>query len=162
MSGRPVVPDPAVPSHVGIVSPVPEATMRVLDATVAGPWFLSHDAELSVWMTGHAVAQGVHLTTWWSVSGPTHIEIVQAVPGTIWDVSATVLHHVGYWVPDLAVASSALAAAGSPVEVHGVDGAGMISVFAYHRAPEGLLIELTDGRRREAVTAAIRELGEEG
>jgi hypothetical protein len=156
MSGRPVVPDPAVPSHVGIVSPVPEATMRVLDATVAGPWFLSHDAELSVWMAGHAVAQGVHLTTWWSVSGPTHIEIVQAVPGTIWDAPAPVLHHMGYWVPDLAVASGALNAAGSPVEVHGVDGAGVITTFAYHRGADGLLIELTDGSRREAVAALAR------
>jgi hypothetical protein len=162
MSARAVVPDPAVPSHLGIVSPDAEATVGLLDATIAGPWLLGHDAELDVWTAERGSARPVHLTSWWSVSGPTHIEIVQAVPATIWDVPETVLHHVGYWVPDLAGASAALAAAGSPVVVHGVDEDGAISTFAYHRGPDGLLVELTEGRRRAGLIAAIRDLGEAG
>jgi Glyoxalase/Bleomycin resistance protein/Dioxygenase superfamily len=88
----------------------------------------------------------VTLTATVSVQGPPYVELVQANP-TVYPWNATTNFspsHFGYAVHNLAAASDALVAAGFPriatVAVPGVDA----SIFAYHRGPGGMIIELID------------------
>jgi Glyoxalase/Bleomycin resistance protein/Dioxygenase superfamily len=88
----------------------------------------------------------VTLTATVSVQGPPNVELVQASPAVYpWNATATFSpSHFGYAVHNLAAASDALVAAGFPriatVAVPGVDAA----IFAYHRGPGGMIIELID------------------
>jgi hypothetical protein len=85
-----------------------------------------------------------------SVQGPPYIELVQGVSGqgeNPW--KATPDHsptHTGYAVRDLAGDSDALVAAGWPRTIT-LDVPGQsASIFAYHRGPGGIAIELFDAQ----------------
>lgn len=79
-----------------------------------------------------------------SKEGPHHIELCQAVPGTVWTVPGPGhAHHLGYWVDDVAGATAALVAAGSP-HVASVAIGGRPPMCAYHRTDSGLLVEVVD------------------
>jgi Glyoxalase/Bleomycin resistance protein/Dioxygenase superfamily len=88
----------------------------------------------------------ISLTATVSVQGPPYVELVHADPAVYpWNATATSSpSHVGYAVHNLAAASDALVAAGFPriatVAVPGQDAA----IFAYHRGPGGMIIELID------------------
>jgi hypothetical protein len=73
-----------------------------------------------------------------SVGGPPAIEMWEAVPGTPLDAPGdTVLHHIGYWVDDLAAEGRRLEDQGWPcfMSAHSV---------AIHRGPGGILLEPCD------------------
>jgi catechol 2,3-dioxygenase-like lactoylglutathione lyase family enzyme len=78
----------------------------------------------------------------YSIQAP-HLELVQAVPGTIWSAMAdAAAHHLGYWVDDLAAAAAALERAGYRQEARpaGND----LSRFAYYTDDDGFRIEVVD------------------
>jgi hypothetical protein len=82
----------------------------------------------------------------YSARGPHRIELVQAIPGTLWEVPRPGrAHHLGYWSDDVPAMSAALAARGLPLAAR-ADGPAPIVM---HRAPSGLYVELVDRSLRE-------------
>jgi len=74
-----------------------------------------------------------------SLGGPFAVEVRQAIPGTPLDMpQAGGLHHIGYWVDDLATEAERLHALGYPS--HATAGASPL----LNRGPAGTLIELCD------------------
>ena len=74
-----------------------------------------------------------------SLGGPFAVEVWQAIPGTPLDMpQAGGVHHIGYWVDDLAAEAKRLDALGYP----GYATAGTTPLL--NRGPAGTLIELCD------------------
>lgn len=90
----------------------------------------------------HTIVGGAEATSTvtftYSCQGPPHLELIQAVPGTVWQPGPG-LHHVGVSVDDVGVAAASLEANGFMMEVFAAD-----SGWAYVRSPVGLRIELVD------------------
>jgi hypothetical protein len=90
-----------------------------------------------------------------SVEGPHHIEVMQSIPGTLWQVSAPGrAHHIGYWVDDVAAVSAALAARGSPRVAAVALAEEGDAMCAYHRSASGLYFEIVDRRFHRALLGA--------
>jgi hypothetical protein len=76
-----------------------------------------------------------------------HIELVEALPGTVWDRTAVgALHHIGYFTDDLAAAQASLEANGFTMEVCGLDDTGQVDSFAYFTDSNGVRIEVVHRR----------------
>ncbi|HEY8339518.1 MAG TPA: VOC family protein [Egibacteraceae bacterium] len=89
---------------------------------------------------------------------PPHVELLERVPGTLWERSTGPgqLHHLGLWSEDLAEESAALARRGAPLQVTFDDPDGGVHGFAYHRMPSGALVELVDAGARPAMERWLR------
>jgi hypothetical protein len=72
------------------------------------------------------------------------IEVIQAIPGTVWVPSAgSGIHHLGYWSDDVEGDAARLERTGYVMEALGrvPDGT---APWSYHRAPGGFRVELVD------------------
>jgi hypothetical protein len=129
--------------HTGVV--VPELDQAMDDATEFGGyrWMTPLAVDMTVWTaTGGATEIGLRFA--YSLNAP-HLEFVQAIPGTPWAwVPGRAVHHLGYWVDDLGVASAAFAARGRPIEVCGGNDPENPTQFTYHLGTDGIRIELID------------------
>ena len=73
------------------------------------------------------------------------LELIEAVAGTHLTAPAgTGLHHLGYYVDDLAASSRALTAMGVPFICGGFAGEACPTSWAYHEMADRTLIELVD------------------
>jgi hypothetical protein len=89
--------------------------------------------------------QTVELHVVHSLEGPPYIELIECVPGTVWDLpSHGEIHHVGFSTSDLDAACSALEERGMTRLVSGTRDAGTADVFAYFRAISGPIVEVID------------------
>jgi len=87
----------------------------------------------------------VHLSVAWTLAGPVHVELIEGLPGTVWEPRPTgYLHHLGYQVDNLVAASEGLVAAGMQVEVTRWQESGRPLGFAYHTVPGGFRVELAE------------------
>jgi hypothetical protein len=83
----------------------------------------------------------VELRVVYSRSEP-RVEIIQAVPGTVWEpVSGSGIHHLGYWSDDVAADGARLVEQGYVEEASGLGGGGS-AMWSYYRAPSGPRTEL--------------------
>jgi hypothetical protein len=90
-------------------------------------------------------------TMCYSVDAP-HLELMQEVPGTIWECNEhSNLHHIGVWSDDLAADGATLRGSGCPMQFCGRAGDEAPASFAYHRNDLGVRIEIVDGAMREAM-----------
>jgi methylmalonyl-CoA/ethylmalonyl-CoA epimerase len=91
--------------------------------------------------------------------GPPHVELLRTVPGSpVWKPVPGV-HHLGFVVDDLAVASAELERRGAPLWMAGLKDGHAPTGCTYHRDPLGLVIELLDhavAERLDARRAALR------
>jgi hypothetical protein len=89
----------------------------------------------------------------YTAEGPHLLELVTAIPGTLWSVSPPgYAHHTGYWCDDVAGVSAALSAKGLPlVATVGTDQVDGPATAVYHRGRSGLYIELVDRTYREVL-----------
>lgn len=133
--------------HTGIVVDDLAAAMDEYGEELGVTWY---EGGADVRMT---TDEGVRtVTTKYALSkeGPHHVELGQSIQGTLWSVTKPGhAHHLGYWVDDVAAASTALIERGSPV----VATIGMSDeappMCAYHRTPNGLFVEVVvRGMRR--------------
>jgi hypothetical protein len=69
------------------------------------------------------------------------VEVIRAVPGTLWEPSDSGIHHIGYWSDDVAADSAALVEKGWATEAVGVRPDGT-PYWSFHRSPTGPRIEL--------------------
>ncbi|MET0900639.1 MAG: VOC family protein [Mycobacterium sp.] len=129
----PTVLNPADFFHTGIVVDDLDAAAKDLTAIGGYRWTTPMTNIVAV-----RIGSEVHNVTFrmsYSVQAP-HLELVQAIPGTLWTPApATAAHHLGYFVDDVPTASRKLSAAGFAFEA-GTD------VFAYHNNPLGVRIEI--------------------
>ena len=87
------------------------------------------------------------------------LELLEAVPGTHLAARAgTGLHHLGYYVDDLAASSKALTALGIPYVCGGFAEEVSPASWAYHAMSDGTLIELVD--RQTAPTRTMLTVGQ--
>lgn len=141
--------------HFGLVVPdIAEAIGHV--ESVYGVRMVDLGPSTSAWLDhGCRIEPHTHIAL--SADGPPYLELLQAVPDTVWQVLPG-LHHIGYVVDDLAVAAQDLAAAGLPVVLQDVNDTGHPVRATYHRDPLGpiveLMSELTAGRMRSRLAAA--------
>ena len=95
-----------------------------------------------------------HLTTAWS--SPPGIELILNSPGSIWTSEEPIhLHHLAYWVDDLAETSRRLESEGLPLELFFDDGSRTLTRWAYHRQPDGLRIELISNSIRDRLETQL-------
>jgi Glyoxalase/Bleomycin resistance protein/Dioxygenase superfamily len=137
------------PFHAGLVVADLRQTMDELSGAFGLGWSSLRESDTSVWTpTGR-----VDLTFrgGFSQPGPTRLELIEAIPGTLWNgPNSTNLHHVSFWSSDLAADSRSLVEQGFPlVATTWTDGGESTpSLFAYHRKNSGPYMELLDERER--------------
>ncbi|MFW3169298.1 VOC family protein [Geodermatophilus sp. CPCC 206100] len=143
--------------HTGLVVEDLETAMAELTAVLGLTWTPVEDRELPVVTPDGPLT--VRLRWVYSRRGPCRLELLEPVPGTVWErpvqpsSGAGGAHHVGVWAEDLAAASDELVAAGYPRVLTFDDGSGGAARFVYHRLPTGPLVELVDAARRPALEA---------
>jgi hypothetical protein len=135
-------------SHIGIVVKDLEKGLREFGSSLEYDWVTTYDAETPV-RSGDGSVRVVRVQTRWATIGPPHIELIQSVPGTVWETqNDSEIHHIGFWVDDLAAASERLAKLGFPLEATFDSESSQPTAFAYHSRPGAVRIELTDSSRR--------------
>jgi hypothetical protein len=144
-------------SHIGVVIKDHERDIGSLRQIFGYDWVITHDALLPIRHESGEVTQ-THIKTWWSTTGLPHIELVQAVKGTVWEPrDAPYIHHMGYWVSDLSAASKRLAGLGMKLQATVDDGTGVPKIFAYYQQHDGMRLEIADGSRAERLLEALRQ-----
>jgi hypothetical protein len=92
----------------------------------------------------------------YSAQGPLHLEVLEAVAGTVYDPGrGTHIHHLGYWTEDFASDLAAACADGWSLEVSMHDEAGRPAIFAYLTRPARMRVELVDAVGRPALEALL-------
>ncbi|TPG37339.1 VOC family protein [Mycobacterium hodleri] len=126
--------------HAGLVVPDMVAATRRLSAASGYTW--TRPVEASLVVTTAAGEIEVPFSFVYSIQAP-HLEVIQEVPGTLWTASTSgAVHHLGYWVDDLASAAKGLAEAGFILEAR--PSGEEVSTFAYFLDSAGVRIEIVD------------------
>lgn len=132
--------NPADCYHTGLVVDDMSAAAERLTGAMGYRWTKPVEYTLSV-----ATAEGdidVPFRFVYSVDAP-HLELIQAVPGTIWTAPpGGGAHHLGYWVDDIAGAAAQLERSGYRLEAR--PSGETLSMFAYYVDPSGVRIEIVD------------------
>jgi catechol 2,3-dioxygenase-like lactoylglutathione lyase family enzyme len=80
---------------------------------------------------------------------PTHLELIEEVPGTPWERNEhSNLHHIGYFADDVDAESRRLAAIGCPFNLGARPDPSAPLNFAYHVDPLGVRLEFVSESRR--------------
>lgn len=126
--------------HTGIVVDDLAAAKDELGERLGVTWF-EGGAEVTV--TTDDGSRSVPSAYAMSREGPHHVELAQAVPGTVWTVTEPGhAHHLGYWVDDVTEASAQLSAAGAPRVATVAMREDAPPMCAYHRTANGLYVEV--------------------
>ena len=142
-------PDHADLYHTGIVVHDLEKAKAEMSEQLGLTWGVQGESEQPV-----VLESGPARLTFgfaYSAQGPHRIELVQTIPGTLWEVPRPgSAHHLGYWSDDVPAMSAALAARGLPLAARvGTGQPDVPAPIVMHRAPSGLYIELVDRSLRE-------------
>ena len=126
--------------HTGIVVDNITAAKAELGERLGVTWFEGGAEVVLITDDGARTVRSAYAL---SREGPHHVELAQSVPGTVWTVSAPGhAHHLGYWVDNVAEASSALTRSGSPRVATVAMSEDTPPMCAYHRAGSGLYVEV--------------------
>jgi catechol 2,3-dioxygenase-like lactoylglutathione lyase family enzyme len=126
--------------HVGIVVPDIATAAERLTAVAGYRWTKPVEATLSVTTDGGD--HDVPFSFVYSLDAP-HLELVTAVPGTLWTASADgATHHLGFWSDDLAESAARLEASGFRLEARPAGDS--LTAFAYFIDSAGTRIEIVD------------------
>jgi catechol 2,3-dioxygenase-like lactoylglutathione lyase family enzyme len=124
--------------HIGIAVPELERGQKELGEIFGLRWRPARVRKLSL-VDAARRAYDVECHVAFSLGGPFAVEVWQAIPGTPLDMpEGGGVHHVGYWVDDLAVEAKRLDALGFPAYAT----AGTTPLL--NRGPAGTLVELCD------------------
>lgn len=144
--------------HTGFVVAEIEPAMAELTAVFGVTWTEVEDWPMRV-RTPEGV-QDVRLRfTYTRGEGGPHLELLEPVPGTIWERPAGpepglgAIHHLGVWADDFAETSDRMVEAGFPRLLTYETRSGRAAGFAYHRLPSGALVELVDAANRLGLEA---------
>lgn len=143
-------------SHVSVICEDIEKTIAEYEQL--GYTFVLRSGTVTLRRPGAGPQQPFAARSAWSLQGPPHIELAEVVDrGSepyLWPSRGhDHIEHVGYYVDDLAAASSLLESIGFPLEMT-PDGDDTKPLgFCYHRTPSGARIELEDGPMRKRILA---------
>jgi hypothetical protein len=138
--------------HTGFVVPVIEPAMTELTRLFGVAW-----TEIEQWSARVRTPEGpltVRLRFAYTLGAGPHLELLEPVPGTVWEIPVATgaglgaVHHVGVWADDFAETSDRMVEAGFPRLLTFDERSGRAAGFAYHRLPSGALIELVDAANR--------------
>jgi hypothetical protein len=124
--------------HAGIVVDDFDATLALLAETAGYRWCEEYRGDQLVQTPSGEVTVAMRFT--YSMDEP-RLEILQAVPGTVWTPSDSGVHHLGYWSDDVSADAALLAARGMAIEVTAPAPDGS-TLWAYCKGPAGPRIEL--------------------
>jgi hypothetical protein len=130
--------------HAGYVVPDLDEAMRALGEALGVEWAPPIDLPIRHMRTRDGDVEVEPLRLTYSTL-PTHVELIQSQPGTLWVADQGLRgHHLGVWADDLAAESARLSELGLPLHTCGLDEQGEMASFAYHETPFGLYLELVD------------------
>ncbi|BDB40928.1 MULTISPECIES: VOC family protein [Mycobacterium] len=131
---------PADCYHTGLV--VPDLQAAIESATAAAGYTWTKPVEATLAVAAVDIEYEVPFKFVYSIEAP-HLELIQAVPDTIWAAQpGGAAHHLGYWADDLPGVADKLSAAGYRLEAR--PAGDQLSMFAYFIAPSGVRIEIVD------------------
>lgn len=128
--------------HTGIVVPDLDAEMARLSALAGYRWI----APMTYTLPFRTAAGVRELTSTivYSVQAP-HVELVLEVPGTLWtSTPAGAIHHLGYFVDDLAETGQQLERNGFRFEMTAAVSGAELDMFGYYIDDVGMRIEIVD------------------
>jgi hypothetical protein len=137
--------------HTGIVVADVEAAMQELTDVAGYRWMKPVTHPVPVWTPAGETTVTITMV----YSHDEHrLELIEEIPGTSWVRSATgAVHHLGYFVDDVAAASEALVRRGLPVELGAGMQGGRPTGFAYHLSADGIRIEVVERSVLERMAA---------
>jgi hypothetical protein len=142
--------------HTGIVVDDLAAAKDELGARLGVTWYegggkirLRTDEDVRTIRTAYALSK----------EGPHHVELCQSVDGTLWTAAAPGhAHHLGYWTDDVVTTSASLSDYGLPVVGTVAFDDDSPAVCAYHRAANGLYVEVVDIALRRVLLPSASEV----
>jgi hypothetical protein len=126
--------------HTGIVVEEIEPAMEWFAAVVGHAWCEPIEADVVV-----ELEDGEHSLTFeitYSRSEP-RLELVRAIPATLWEASNLGVHHLGYWSDDIEDDLAHLAGAGARIDAVS-RGPGGSALWAYCTTAAGTRLELVN------------------
>ena len=136
--------------HVGIVVPDLEVAQQRLTELLGVGWgpVLVNDIDIR---DADGVERVVPNKICYSTASP-YIELIEEVPGTPWVCNEhSNLHHIGVFSDQLVHQSERFHAAQCPLELMDGRGDGPPEMWAYHRDPLGVRIEIVNEELRPAM-----------
>jgi glyoxalase/bleomycin resistance protein/dioxygenase superfamily protein len=131
---------PADQFHIGIVVEDFESSLAELSELFGYEWCDEMTNPTDVVYADGSTAV-IPTSFAYSMNAP-RLEVIRAVPGTLWEPAAgSGVHHMGYWSDDIEAESASLARRGWAREVVGRRPTGEV-YWAYHRHGNGPRIEL--------------------
>ena len=131
--------------HSGIVVDDFDGAAARLTAATGCSWTrpLEYTVAVRIWDAGgETVDVDMPFRVAFTVGAP-NLELVAAVPGTVWtETPGRAVHHLGYWVDDIAAAAAGLRRAGYTLEAAPADDT--LHTFGYFIDPAGVRIEIVD------------------
>jgi len=125
--------------HTGIVTDDVDATLAELSSLFGYAW--ANEIAMAIPVTLPSGDAVIDLRMVYSRTTP-RVEIVQAVPGTVWQpVAGSGIHHLGYWSDDVPGDGELLGRHGYELEATG-KGADGVPTWAYLHRPGSPRIEL--------------------
>ena len=127
--------------HVGMRVPDLDAAMAELGRQMGVTWASAQKRMQAVWLAGSGATE-LELRFTYSAEGPVHLELLEGLPGSIWDGRETPgPHHLGVWVDDVAATTERLVADGWTLEAASRAPEEGYGAFTYVRSPAGVLVE---------------------
>lgn len=140
--------------HTCLIVPSLAQAMEELLPVHAEGW--AEVQETEVGMEYRGVTQTVIARYSYSKAEPSHLELIERVPNSVWDADSRSFHHIGYWVPDLIAASEHLETHGYTRDTIGGPTELDEPIFTYHLSPSGARVELVSETFEAELVAWIR------
>lgn len=135
--------------HIAFVAPDLRRGMDEVGEVYGVEWTTPRHMELRV--RDHRGVRALSLSVVYSRQGPLFLEVLQAVPDSVWAAQpGSRLHHVGVHVDDVEAEIERLEGLGQALEAAGVGPDGRTGGWAYLQGPLALRVEIMDIRGREA------------
>lgn len=140
--------NPADQYHVGIIVEDFAGALTWTSQVYGYRWCEPVDTRTTVLLPDGEREIRMHLT--YSMDEP-RLEIIEAVPGTLWEPADSGLHHIGFWSDHVEADIEQLVAAGMTLDAKGLfpDGSTM---WAYCGAPSRPRTELVNSALRPSLT----------
>ena len=124
--------------HVGIVVDDLDASLRWFTDTAGYRWCEEYAGDQVVETPAGEITVPMRFA--YSMDTP-RLEVLQAVPGTLWQPASSGIHHLGYWSDDVAADVATLEASGVEVEARALLGDDLV-LWAYCKDGGGPRVEL--------------------
>ena len=143
--------------HVGIIVPDIEQGMAEIAKRFGASW-PRPPGSANVRVRTKAGVQVMSSRFAYTAEGPPYIELIEAVPGTVWEAGeGSRIHHLGAFVDDLDAEIERLTAEGAELEMASVDeDGGRILGVTYINSDLGVRLELLPSSGRERILSVTK------